>query len=419
MPDDAPGKAPRKPLLQLVEHSSAAFAVTFEPGRRFRPHRITVLGTTFEIRPSPPPPTAFPALVDKIARLRSRQHDLLAVSAHNMDHVVPVDRVRPDHESAVTGPELRCPGGQGANTAYVLATQRRSVIAAGCVGQHGDKDGDALLASLTSRDIGIKLIRRVPHQKTGTATALLEDETGKRLLVVRPHANDHFAAHLETSVLAAAARTARVLHLSSFVDEPSLQWQARLVDDVKDDCFISLRPGALNARWGLAGLARLLQHADLVFLYREELQTLLHGALPEDDQAKRRPPKPVDELLAEYFARRAERGHDRPQVVLVKDPLQIRDGRITSRFLTAAAGTSRIDEHSRPPLPQAVRRRVVKDTTGAGDAAAAGFIWTLLDATQHDSDLLDRYDRPGPRKPGQQRRRRPNRLRTRPPLAPA
>lgn len=385
-----PDSAPRPPLFRLAEHTNTLFGITFRPGKRLRPHLISLLGTTFEIRPDDEPPAAFPELVDKLYGFRSRPHDLLAVSAHNMDYVVPVDRIAPNHESPVTGPELRCPGGQGANTAYVLATQRRDVIAAGVVGQQGDEDGDALVAHLASRGIGTDLIRRVPGQRSGTATAYVETETGRRWLVPRPHANDHLAAHLGTDELVAAARTARVLHLSSFVDEPSLHWQTELVEHVKNDCFISLRPGAINARMGLSALARLLQHADLLFVYREELHTLLHGPPVDDDETKRRTIEPVDKLLNEYYAWRARQGHDRPQIVLVKDPLQMLNGRITSRFLTVAAGTIAIDEDSRPPLPDAVRSYVVKDTTGAGDAAAAGFIWTLLDATSHDGDLLDR-----------------------------
>ena len=128
------------------------------------------------------------------------------------------------------------------------------------------------------------------------------------------------------------------LHLSSFVAEKPFNAQKRLIDKLSDvkTCF---DPGALYARKGLAALKPLIKRSYAVFPNENEVR-LLTG------QDYREGAKKLIELGAELVA-----------VKLGKRGCYVSDGK---------------ESH----LIDAYRVEAV-DTTGAGDAFCAGFIYGL------------------------------------------
>ena len=109
---------------------------------------------------------------------------------------------------------------------------------------------------------------------TGRTITLVE-EGGKRLIVVFPGANNHFANNADINSIVESAGASRIVHLSSFVGEDEQHLQEQIVQSLANDSFVSLTPGAIYARQGLDRLQSLIAHVDAIFLYREQLVDLI------------------------------------------------------------------------------------------------------------------------------------------------
>jgi hypothetical protein len=84
------------------------------------------------------------------------------------------------------------------------------------------------------------------------------------------------------------------------------------------------------------------------------------------------------DLLDSFFAWRKRNNLNKPVVVVVKDPLESSTGRFSERYLSVGVGAQTLERYIAPQrLPKDVQLHAV-DTTGAGDAAVAGFLYGLL-----------------------------------------
>jgi ribokinase len=135
------------------------------------------------------------------------------------------------------------------------------------------------------------------------------------------------------------------LHLTSFVGEESFQTQKRILETIPEDVMVSFDPGALYARKGLAALGSIVKRAFVLMPNEGELE-LLTG-------------------MADY-RRGAEamlsRGVKVVAVKLGNRGCYVTDGRQSHNV-------------------EAFKVSVV-DTTGAGDAFCAGFLYGLI---KHES----------------------------------
>jgi ribokinase len=132
--------------------------------------------------------------------------------------------------------------------------------------------------------------------------------------------------------------SARYLHLSSFVGETIIDVQREILDRSK--AKISFAPGMLYARRGLDALSEIVSNVKVVFLNRDEIEILTGSGYREGAGA-------LNEIGAEIVV-----------VTLGGDGCYIRtsDAEVSSPGLAARA----------------------VDTTGAGDAFCAGFLYGLL-----------------------------------------
>lgn len=314
---------------------------------------------------------SFARIIHDLQRRPDAATDVLVISAHNVDEVTVVDGIDADHECEALRPCIRSPGGSGANTAFALAHMGAKVVVAGQVGE--DEDGKLLVGSLKDAGVDVSLIGSIPSCPTGRTTTLVE-EGGERFIVVYPEANNEFAREVEFESLIKIARQARIVHLSSFVGSAELKLQERLVETLGDRCFISLVPGALYVKQGLDRLEHLLRHVNAMFLYKEQLEQLisLSSAYAVAVGADTRT------LLASYFAWRREHRMLSAHIVVVKDKLEHNSGQLRQRFIAVGAGSGALEQFISPAqLPAGAKIRTV-DTTGAGDAAAAAFLSSLL-----------------------------------------
>lgn len=278
--------------------------------------------------------------------------EVIGLGALNMDHVHRVDRILTDGETVVDT-VASSPGGSAANTIYGLA---RLGIPTGFVGIVGDDDdGTMLVRDFQKAGVDVSQVRIRPGVRTG-AVLCLSDRAGQRSLYVIPGANNHLDLD---SVDMAYINQARVFHISSFVGDRQLQLTLGLMERLDPQLNVSFAPGALYAARGLGTLGPILARTQAMFINREELlqltgQDIIAGA----ETCISRGCRIVAVTLGKGTT--LETGEDarRREVTAVA---YIRDAR---------------NEYAIEPISAETPAQV--ETTGAGDAFAAGFLYGLL-----------------------------------------
>jgi ribokinase len=259
--------------------------------------------------------------------------EVIGFGALNMDYLHKVDQLVLDGETDIQH-STRSPGGSAANTIYGLSGLG---VKAGLIGAVGDdEDGKAILADLKQARVDISHIRIVDEVPTGFAIGFV-DEKGRRALYISPGANSRMER--EDIELAHVAQ-ARILHLTSFVDEKQLAVQEWLVESTSPQVQVSFAPGSLYTRRGAEALSRILRRTAFLFVNEDEAKDL--GG------------------VCGLFDRGC-------QVVVITL------GEKGCRVVKAAACGHPEKDH----LIEAIAGPVV-DTTGAGDAFAAGFLHGVL-----------------------------------------
>jgi ribokinase len=264
------------------------------------------------------------------------------LGALNIDHIYKVERILDDGE-AVASEASAFPGGSAANTIYALAKLGISTGSSGVVGD--DDEGRTLLKDFQKVGVDTSRIKVKPKAKTGSVLCL-SDRRGKRSLYVSPGANNLLTIDdLDLSYM----NQAGMLHLSSFADDRQFKILLQLMDRLDPSLKISFSPGAIYAVKGLKALAPILSRTYILFINQDELKQLTGEEV---------------EVGAESCLKQ---GSHNVAVTLGK-------GRKLGK--AAAVGYIRGADNEYVIEPQAIGTEV--DTTGAGDAFAAGFIYGLL-----------------------------------------
>jgi len=304
------------------------------------------------------------------------------MSAMNFDHIYPVDNIEPDFEVSVRQ-VLSSPGGSGANTATALARLGIDAAVAGVVGD--DQKGLHLRGALTKDGIDVEHLLTGNEQDgpTGETVILAKGlSNGGRMIVVNAGVNNHYASimdrNLQTTALAQAMRTSRIVHFSSFVGSQERARQAELIASLEPDTIVSLNPGMIYSRLGLDLVAGMLGRSDILFVYENMLDSLLgwnDAPAGSQDVLSKKLGALSDEL--------SRRGLAVPSVILVKRSWS--EGHAHYVELCDRCGVTRHNCSAR----FAAGEGAGVDPTGAGDAMAAGIIFALLKGldTQDAVDL--------------------------------
>ncbi len=265
-----------------------------------------------------------------------RAFDVVGFGALNLDELYRVERLLDDDEGQVVFAGAY-PGGSAANTVYALA---QLGMRTGFLGAVGDDDaGKVLLESFKSVGVDTSGIVIKPRVKTGRVLGFI-DAQGRRTLYVEPGANSALRkADIDLSYIARAT----YVHLSSFVGEEQWKIQCELVHALSPKTSVSFAPGALLARRGLRTLFPVLKRTHVLFLNRRELELLSHTS---------------DLKVGTHTLLQAG-----PQIVVV----------------TLGEEGSYVTDGKRSYRVEAPRVRRIVDTTGAGDAFAAGFLYGLFE----------------------------------------
>jgi len=268
--------------------------------------------------------------------------DVVGFGALNLDKLFKVNKLaKAEEESFIEDYSETC-GGSAANTAVGLA---RLGCKVGYIGKVGcDREGDVLIKDFCNEGVNIDGVIRAEHGKSGVVMGFV-DKKGARALYVDPGVNDNINID---EVNARYAAQAQFLHLTSFVGEESLQTQKKLLDAVPDSTKVSFDPGALYARKGYLALEPIIRKTHVLMPNILEL-TILTGEISYR--------KGADIMI--------EKGVKIVAVKLGGDGCYITDGH---------------EQHLIRPF-----KVDVMDTTGAGDAFCAGFLYGLV----NDKSLLE------------------------------
>jgi len=261
--------------------------------------------------------------------------DVVGFGALNVDKLFRANRLAEAEEESFIEDYTEACGGSAANTAVGLARLECKV---GFIGKVGcDREGDLLLKDFCTEGVDTDGTLRAGEGKSGSVLGFV-DKKGARALYIDSGVNDTIEFD---EINVEYVSQAQFLHLTSFVGEKSFQTQKKLLSALPNSVKVSFDPGALYARKGYADLEPILKKTYVLMPNALELE-LLTG---ETDYCKG----------ADFMVGRGVK------IVAVKlggDGCYITDGR---------------ERH----LIEAFKVKVV-DTTGAGDAFCAGFLYGLV-----------------------------------------
>jgi ribokinase len=259
--------------------------------------------------------------------------DIIGFGALNFDRLYKVDALNAGDDELHIKEEHEAPGGSGANSIYALGKLGLKAGFVGAVG--GDPEGREILDSFKSAGVDTTGITIKDDLKSSMILGFV-DNTGERALYVSPRAN---SALTWQDIDMEYVTRSKMLLLSSFVSEEQLNLQKKLLESVPENVKVIFTPGALYSRRGFNALKPILERTNLLFINTEEIKLLLN----EDYQSG------VKKLL---------------------------DFGVHTVVVTLGVkGCYGCSQELELEVP-AIETNVV-DTTGAGDAFAAGYIWGM------------------------------------------
>ena len=261
--------------------------------------------------------------------------DVVGFGALNLDKLFKVNKLAKAEEESFVEDYAEACGGSAANTVVGLA---RLGCKVGYIGKVGcDREGEMLIQDFGNECVNTAGVVRAGQGKSGSVMGFV-DKKGSRALYINSGVNDTIAFD---EVNARYAAQARFLHLTSFVGDESFQTQKKLLDVIPESTKVSFDPGALYARRSLVALEPIIRKTYVLMPNALEL-TLLTGEIAYS--------KGADAMIS--------RGIKIVAVKLGSEGCYVTDGN---------------ERHVIEPF-----KVDVVDTTGAGDAFCAGFLYGLI-----------------------------------------
>jgi len=259
--------------------------------------------------------------------------DVIGFGALNVDKLYRVDRIAGEGEESFVIDFYEAPGGSAANTIVGLA---RLGLKTGYIGKvANDREGKLLLEDFRKEGVDTTGVTIASHGRSGVAYGYV-DAKGERALYIDPGANDTLTF---TEINLDYASNSEFLHLTSFIGEKPFNAQKKLIKKLSN-VEVSFDPGEIYTRRGLIALKPIIKRSHVVLLNENEVRILTRHNYKEGARI----------LMKE--------GADMVAVKLGGKGCYVTDGK--ESFLVEPYQTK------------------VVDTTGAGDAFCAGFLYGLI-----------------------------------------
>ncbi len=262
--------------------------------------------------------------------------DVIGFGALNVDMLLKVNHIAGAEEESFIENYTEACGGSAANTMVGLA---RLGCKVGFIGKVADDhEGKLQIDCFNSEGVDTNGIIQAKQGKSGSVLGFV-DKKGARALYINPGVNDLLESR-EIN-LEYVAQTS-FLHLSSFVGEKPFRAQKKLIGMLPNAIKVSFDPGSVYAQKGLATIEPIIRSSYLLMPNAFELEQLTG----EPDYRKG-----ADFML--------DMGVKIVAVKLGSKGCYVTDG--NEQFTVDAFPVKAVD------------------TTGAGDAFNAGFLYGLLD----------------------------------------
>lgn len=259
--------------------------------------------------------------------------DVIGFGALNVDKLYKVNMIAREEEESFVTEFKEVSGGSAANTIAGLA---RLGLRTGFIGKVGkDREGKLLLSDFRKEKVDTRGIVVSKEGRSGVVMGYV-GEKGERALYVDPGVNDQLDFK---EINPDYAVDTQFLHLTSFVGEKPFEAQKQLINQLSN-VKISLDPGALYARKSLKSLKPIIQRSYAMLPNENEIR-LLTGA-----------------------------GYEMGSKILMNEGASLVAVKLGARGCYVTNGKESY-------FVEPYEKKVV-DTTGAGDAFCAGFLYGLV-----------------------------------------
>ncbi len=263
--------------------------------------------------------------------------DVIGIGALNWDRLFKVDRFASSGEEIVIQGYTEEAGGSAANTVAGLG---KMGVPCGFVGRVGDDEEGGRIVS-AFRDAGVDTSRlKVFDGRSGIVLVFI-DASGERTMYVDPGVNDALSI---SDIPSDYVSSADFVHISSFAGVTSLK-TVKLLMSSETGADFTFAPGFLSRR-GLDFLKPYVENCAVLFLNEDESRTLT--------------------------------GHKPANAADILRSMGVETVAIT----LGREGCLVADHHDGVQRFKAYESNVV-DSTGAGDAFAAGFLYGLSNGMEH------------------------------------
>ena len=287
--------------------------------------------------------------------------EVIGIGAINIDSLCQVKELVTDGETVIEHIKT-APGGSAANTIYGLA---KLGIKTGFIGAIGDdEEGKASIRDLEAVGVDTSQVHIKKGEKTGYALCL-SDKLGRRSIYVLPGANNLLEWQ---DISLTYLNQAKIVHLSSFVEDKQFNIQIELVEKLSNSVKISFAPGMLYAIKGIKALSPLLTRTHILFINREEIEQLAGKDFTTGA-------KECLELGCQIVA------------VTLGKGIASESGKIFTSYICHGKEEYKIESCPCEALPlrhceersdEAISGEAQPEATGAGDAFASGFLFGFL-----------------------------------------
>ncbi len=276
--------------------------------------------------------------------------DVVGFGALNLDKLYLVNKIAgKDDESFIKDFNISC-GGSAANTIIGLSKLNLRTAFIGKVAQ--DSEGEILLENLKNEGVNTNGVITSAHGRSGNVMGFVDDR-GERALYVDSGVNDEIKSE---EVYLDMISDTRVLHITSFVGD-SIHTQEDLLDQLPPDVKVSLDPGRIYAEYCSEKIGKILKKTNILLINSAELKLLTRNKYKTIEEEI--------ESLKDFHM-------DMVVVKLGEDGCYATDGE-SSYFVETFPAKC-------------------KDTTGAGDAFNAGFLFGYLNGENlEDSCVIGNY----------------------------
>ncbi|MHA1985906.1 MAG: carbohydrate kinase family protein [Promethearchaeota archaeon] len=281
--------------------------------------------------------------------------DVICIGAALVDMVAQVER-HPVEDDEVFVSELKLfSGGAAANTAYACAKLKLKTAFIGKLGQD-DTFGTKIINDFAEAAVNTELVKYSNEYKTGSAYVALNKEGDRRI-----YAHSGAANYLsEEDIREEELSSSKILFLSSLKNLEPFIIAAEIGKRKKIP--IILNPGMLIIEQGFVNIRELIEKVDILILSQREFQVLFH--LSEEDFN----PKIAQEKSNNLFSTG-----------------------IKILIITMGKNGALLITPSYSQIIPSYKPEKVVDTTGAGDAFSAGFIYGFCQNLSYKFDDL-RYN---------------------------